>query len=100
MRFLRRLEDFNGRRLIVAIVVAFACLFALLIFRGYAVTKTDKQLCTVIHRIVAGSAATVGTPGSPGYAYYHAHPSELRAQRAANRKTLAQLDCDHLPTAR
>lgn len=88
----------NGRRLLVVLVLAVALLAGALLVRSRQVTRTDAKLCRVLRALVAGSGATVGKPGTPGYAYYQAHPKELAAARAQNQRFVAALDCEHLPT--
>lgn len=71
---------------VVIAVVALACLF-------WVFGRTDDKLCNVIHTLVARSGATVGKPGSPGYAYYKQHPDELAKARAQNQDFLNELPC-------
>lgn len=82
----------------VALVLAIFALFGVFIYRSHAVSQTDQRLCTVLYNLVARSGATIGRPGTPGYAYYHAHLDELRAARKQNTEFLRELDCHHLPT--
>lgn len=71
---------------VVIAVVALACLF-------WIFGRTDDQLCNVIYSLVARSGATVGKPGTPGYAYYSQHPDELAKARAQNQDFLNELPC-------
>jgi hypothetical protein len=45
----------------------------------------------VFYRLVLRSDKTLGKPGQAGYAYYHAHPDELRQVHRANRLFLDEL---------
>lgn len=98
-RALKLARSRDGIRLIVASgLLSWALFFATLGYRAWTVSSTDRQLCDVLYRIVANGGANTGKPGTPGYAYYREHPDELRAAKASNRRTLKELDCDHLPT--
>jgi hypothetical protein len=55
--------------------------------------RVNDKLCNVLYSLVARSGASVGQPGSPGYAYYHSHPTELKAARAQNQRFLDDLPC-------
>jgi hypothetical protein len=58
--------------------------------------RQDK-LCQVVRGTVASSDATLGKPGSPGYAYYKVHPTELKAAHKQARELLKQLDYCGIP---
>lgn len=81
------------RRLQFALVVALTLLFVTLNIRAWVFSRTDDQLCNVIYSLVARSGATVGKPGTPGYAYYSQHPDELAKARAQNQDFLNELPC-------
>lgn len=49
-----------------------------------------ESVKTVLRDIVDRSAHEIGRPGTAGFAYYHAHPQELRAARENARAELSQ----------
>lgn len=61
--------------------------------RAATVDREANQLCSVLYTLIARAGATTGTPGSPGYAYYREHPTELVAARKQNDAFLAELPC-------
>lgn len=65
---------------------------ALLVWQQISV-RTDRQLCDVVYSFVARSGASSGKPGSPGYAYYKAHPGERAAADQQNQSFLDDLPC-------
>lgn len=67
--------------------------------------KTDLEVCRrpleLIHTLILASDASLGKPGSPGAAYYRAHPGELRQAHLANRAFASRSDpaqCTRLPS--
>lgn len=77
------------KKLQIAVLLAVGAACFVVWFFG----RTDDRLCNVIYTLVARSGATVGKPGSPGYAYYREHPDELKKARAQNQEFLHQLPC-------
>lgn len=78
-------------------LLGIAGILALAIAFGVRATLVDRdadQLCDVLYTLIAGSGASVGQPGSPGFAYYQQHPEELAQARAQNAAFLAELPCD------
>lgn len=59
----------------------------------------DLRTCRYVLRFVRGlvepGVKTLGKPGTPGYAYWHAHPGELRKARHENEKLLGGLEPSH-----
>ena len=49
------------------------------------VHRLERVIVAVLHQ----SLATLGTPNSPGYAYYQAHPAELAATRLSLQHEIA-----------
>lgn len=99
----------NGSKLAVAVAVAFAAFFSLLIARGVLQNATNATICQKVDRLDATLVAIVqaGTaalkPGDPGYAYYRAHPDEaanrgVGAESAIRQLRKAACDPKHLPT--
>jgi hypothetical protein len=88
----------RGILLVIAGILAGLLIVSAFAFRAWQTATADRQLCNVLHRLVASSAATLGKPGTPLYAYYQDHPAELRVARARSQDALDQLDCDHLPS--
>lgn len=84
------------KRSIALIVSSFAAGLAIVAtivaFQAQRV-RTDEKFCTVLYQLVARSGATVGKPGTPGFAYYQAHPTELAAAREQNNDFLHDLPC-------
>lgn len=80
-------------KLLLASLVAGLTLWAVFVFVNRAQNVSADRLCTVVARIVAGSAGHIGKPGTAGYSYYHAHPAELAAARRAALAELGQLPC-------
>lgn len=76
-----------------SVLLAITLLFGALVVRAYWLNTTNQRLCGVLYSLVARSGANVGKPGTPGYAYYHAHPEELRLARKQNQDFLNQLPC-------
>lgn len=85
------------KRLQITIGFAVVLLFLTLGIRTYLFTKNQQKLCTVLYHLVARSGATVGRPGTPGYDYYHSHPTELEAAHRQNHQFLNQLPCKGKP---
>ena len=77
---------------LAAIVAGISVFTAMSVFRAKSESTSDK-ICDVLYRTVASSGATVGKRGTPGYAYYQAHPDELAAARAQNHRFLDDLPC-------
>ena len=48
-----------------------------------------ENLKAVVRRTIERSAEMLGHHGTAGYAYYHTHPAELAAARAAARAELS-----------
>jgi hypothetical protein len=72
-----------------------------------SIREADYRICirasTAFSDIIKASDASLGKPGSPGFAYYKTHPGELEAAHKANAKYLKRFDgskCKDLPTAR
>jgi hypothetical protein len=79
--------------LTISMVVA-AVSFSTSFFLWAIYTSSNQNtLCKVIYATIAKSGATVGKPGTPGYAYYQEHPEELRVARAQNEELLGTLPC-------
>lgn len=49
-----------------------------------------EALKTVVRQVITQSAATLGRKGTPGYAYYRAHPEELRVAKRDARIELSE----------
>lgn len=104
----RRLARLNGSRLTVAIALAFAAFFTLLIARGILQNNTNAAICKKVDKqndaliaIVKGNGRNP-RPGDYGYDYWLHHPGE-RANRPDLTRALALLReaaCSpkHLPT--
>lgn len=80
-------------RLLSAWIVVFSLL---VIFAIHDLAHTRQENCrrvsTVLEQIVLASDKSLGHPGSPGYAYYHVHPEELRQAHLANRRLIDKLN--------
>lgn len=83
----------STRILIAAIIGGMLALTGSLVFRAREQTHRDDKLCGVLAGMIYRSGATIGTPGTPGYAYYQEHPDELQLARDQNKNFLAQLGC-------
>jgi hypothetical protein len=88
----------DQRRLQFSLVVAIALLFAALMLRAYWTNQTAGRLCSILHDVIAQSDPVHLKPGQQGYDYWTHHPAELDDAHRFNQRTLAKLDCAHLPT--
>lgn len=61
--------------------------------RVVAINTALSRQCNVLADIISASDTSLGKPGAPGYAYYTAHPDELKAAHKANAAIIARLDC-------
>ncbi len=79
--------------LVLSSVAAGLAVFSVLTVVWVLTTQRSERLCSVLYSLVARSGATIGKPGTPGYAYYHSHPAELRVAREQNQDFLDALGC-------
>lgn len=52
-----------------------------------------QSTCEVVKTQVSASIAAIGRPGSPGYAYYQAHPMERQAAIRSSEDLRDKLPC-------
>ncbi len=83
----------NGVPLMVSSVAAGVAILAVAVAIWTATAQRNDKLCAVLYSLVARSGATIGQPGSPGYAYYHSHPAELAVAKKQNHDFLDALGC-------
>ncbi len=83
----------HGAALIVSCFAVGLAVLAVFLSIWIVTTARNDRLCAVLYSLVARSGATIGQPGTPGYAYYHAHPQELRVARKQNHDFLNALGC-------
>lgn len=74
---------------IALMVAAGLAVWSILLWRA----SSTQTVCVVLVQRIKAADEAIGKPGTPGYAYYHAHPEEIQASHAANKKTIDQLPC-------
>jgi hypothetical protein len=84
--------------LIVAAALAGWGLLTMFAVRAWQTAETDRQLCQVIHDQITLADQALDDPGSPGFAYWAAHPDERAAAHERHRMFLAELPCHDLPS--
>lgn len=70
--------------------------FALIYAANRAKEERDA-LCLVLYASINRGIKNIGTPGTPGYAYYHEHPIELARAKGSNQALLDALPCNPHP---
>lgn len=91
------MTDRNLSRGFLGLAVALLLAIGMLTVVWVRVNDSQQNACrqvesikTVLRTIVVHAAYEIGKPGTAGYAYYRAHPTELRAAKAAAQAELSE----------
>ena len=92
-RVLRPHQRHGYGPLAIVLLIGAIAWSSLVIYAFRHSSNERDQLCLVLSSLISRSGATLGQPGSPGYAYYRDHPVELSAARRQNAAYLTALPC-------